>query len=104
MTELTDFQEKLFRKLEEIPEGKVTTYGQLAEMVGSAGAALAVGNAMKSDAAAQYPCWRVVGSDGSLHVSGFGDEDDQREKLKQEGVQFEDENTVDLTRSQYRGS
>lgn len=93
---MTEFQEKLFNQLEDIPAGKVTTYGQLAELVGSSGASRAVGNAMKKEIAADYPCWRVVGADGSLHVSAYGDEDDQREKLKEEGVTFEDEDTVDL--------
>lgn len=98
---MTEFQEKLFTQLEEIPAGQVTTYGQLAELVGSAGASRAVGNAMKKDIAADYPCWRVVGSDGSLHMSAFGDENEQREKLQEEGVVFKNENTVDLEESLY---
>jgi O-6-methylguanine DNA methyltransferase len=98
---MTEFQEKLFNQLEEIPTGNVTTYGQLAELVGSSGASRAVGNAMKKEIAADYPCWRVVGSDGSLHESAFGDADDQREKLKEEGVTFVDEETVDLDECLY---
>lgn len=101
---MTEFQEKLFNQLEKIPEGKVTTYGQLAELVGSSGASRAVGNAMKKDVAADYPCWRVVGSDGSLHVSAYGTEDDQREKLKEEDVPFQNESTVDLETALYQAN
>lgn len=101
MSELTEFQEKLFSKLEQIPEGKVVSYGQLAELVGSPGASRAVGSAMKKDVAADYPCWRVVGADGSLHESAVGSPDEQRSRLKDEGAQFKDEDTVDLDASGY---
>ncbi|MFB6357276.1 MAG: MGMT family protein [bacterium] len=102
MSNLTEFQETLYNKLKEIPEGKVSTYGQMAELVGSSGAARAVGSAMKKDPASDYPCWRVVGSDGSLHESAYGSADDQREILKNEGVTFKNEATVDLKESQYQ--
>lgn len=101
MSDLTDFQENLFGALENVPEGKVVSYGQLAELAGSPGASRAAGSAMKKDVAADYPCWRVVGADGSLHESAFGGPDAQREKLEEEGVTFEDENTVDLDFSGY---
>lgn len=102
MAELTDFQEKIFSKLNEVPEGKVVTYGQLAELVGSAGAQRAVGSAMKKDVAGDYPCWRVVGADGSLHESAVGGPEEQRRRLKEEGATFADEDTVDLDASQYQ--
>lgn len=101
MSDLTDFQEKIFTKLEEVPEGKVVSYGQLAELVGSSGAQRAVGSAMKKDVAADFPCWRVVGSDGSLHESAIGGPEKQYERLKEEGVTFKDESTVDMETSQY---
>jgi len=99
---MTEFQEKIFNQLEKVPPGKVTTYGQLAERAGSPGASRAVGTAMKKDVASDYPCWRVVGADGSLHESAFGGPDDQREKLKEEGVEFADTETVDLERSLFQ--
>lgn len=101
MSELTDFQERLFSALESVPEGKVVTYGQLASMAGSSGAARAAGSAMKKDVAADFPCWRVVGSDGSLHESAIGGPEDQRQHLEEEEVHFKDEKTVDMSKSQY---
>ncbi len=101
MSELTEFQEKLFHKLEEIPEGTVVSYGQLAELVGSPGAQRAVGSAMKKDVAEDYPCWRVVGSDGSLHESAIGGPEEQYERLKEEGVSFSGSETVDMEKCQY---
>ncbi|MFB6347724.1 MAG: MGMT family protein [bacterium] len=102
MSDLTDFQERLFSALEDVPEGKVVTYGQIASMAGSSGAARAAGSAMKKEVAADYPCWRVVGSDGSLHESAVGGPEEQRTRLEDEGVSFKDENTVDLETSQYQ--
>lgn len=102
MSELTDFQERLFSALEEVPEGNVVTYGQLADLAGSSGAARAAGSAMKKDVAADYPCWRVVGSDGSLHESAIGGPEEQRKRLEDEGVAFKNETTVDMAESQYR--
>jgi len=101
MAELTDFQQNLFSTLEEVPEGQVVSYGQLAELAGSPGASRAAGSAMKKDVAAEYPCWRVVGADGSLHESAVGGPEEQRSRLKEEGVTFKDEDTVDLDESGY---
>lgn len=101
MGDLTEFQETLFETLDTVPEGRVVTYGQLAEMAGSPGAARAVGSAMKKEPAAGHPCWRVVGSDGSLHESAVGGPGEQRRRLREENVPFEDEDTVDLERGQY---
>jgi methylated-DNA-protein-cysteine methyltransferase-like protein len=104
VSDLTDFQQRLVEVLNDIPEGSVVTYGQLADLAGSSGAARAAGSAMKKDFAADYPCWRVVGSDGSLHESAIGGPEEQHDRLKREGVEFEDESTVDLETSQYSGS
>lgn len=101
MSELTDFQERLFGALEEVPKGKVVSYGQLAEMAGSSGASRAAGSAMKKEVAADYPCWRVVGADGSLHESAIGGPEEQRKRLEEEGVEFADAETVDLDASGY---
>lgn len=102
MTELTDFQQKIFSRLEEIPEGNVVSYGQLAKLVGSPGAQRAVGSAMKREVAASYPCWRVVGSDGQIHETAIGGPDEVKERLEEEGVTFSDELTVDMSENQYK--
>jgi methylated-DNA-protein-cysteine methyltransferase-like protein len=104
VSNLTEFQEKLVDALQSVPEGKVVTYGQLAEMAGSPGAARAAGSAMKKDFASDYPCWRVVGSDGALHESAIGGPEKQREKLEEEGATFVDEDTIDMETSQYEHS
>jgi len=64
------FEEKVWKLMEEIPRGKVTTYGQIARKLNTS-AYRAVGNACrKNPYAPRVPCHRVVRSDGT--VGGFG--------------------------------
>ncbi|MCY4398498.1 MAG: MGMT family protein [Gemmatimonadetes bacterium] len=44
----TDFQKAVWSHVRQIPPGKVTTYGNIAEALGKPGAAQAVGEAVKS--------------------------------------------------------
>ena len=67
----TDFQRRVWVLTREIPRGQTRTYGQLARMAGSPGAARAVGQTMaRNPWPIIVPCHRVLGSDGSL--TGFG--------------------------------
>lgn len=63
------FNQKVWALCAQVPKGKVTTYGAIAEALGTR-AYRAVGNAMnKNPYAPTVPCHRVVGSNGSL--TGF---------------------------------
>lgn len=69
---LTDFQRRVYERLQEIPYGHVVTYGEVARDIGEGlGAARAVGQAVGANPVAiVIPCHRVVASDGSL--AGYG--------------------------------
>ena len=63
----TDFQLNVWQKLLDIPFGKTTTYGQLAQDLEMPNAARAVGNACgKNKIWLIVPCHRVIGSTGKL--------------------------------------
>ncbi len=63
----TDFQQKVWKALTEIPYGQTTSYGEIAEKIGKPGGARAVGNANnKNPIAIIIPCHRVIGANGSL--------------------------------------
>jgi methylated-DNA-[protein]-cysteine S-methyltransferase len=67
----TDFQKRCWDLLMTIPFGEAWTYGQIAQQLGSPGAARAVGRANATNhLPIVVPCHRVIGSDGSL--TGFG--------------------------------
>jgi methylated-DNA-[protein]-cysteine S-methyltransferase len=67
----TPFQRRVWAALLEIPYGETTSYGELAEHIGSPGAARAVGLANgRNPIGIVIPCHRVVGSTGAL--TGYG--------------------------------
>ena len=94
---MTDFERRVYEGLLEIPDGFVTTYGQLAELIGCPRAARAVGNALhKNPLPDVYPCYKVVNSNGGLARNfGFGGMDEQKRRLEKSGVKVENY-TVDL--------
>jgi len=67
LVEGTEFQEKVWKELENIPYGETRTYAQIAEAVGKPKAVRAIGAANNRNALPIFiPCHRVVGSNGSL--------------------------------------
>lgn len=63
----TDFQQRVWAALREIPYGETRTYGEIAAAAGNPKAARAVGMANnRNPIAVIVPCHRVVGSNGKL--------------------------------------
>ncbi|OGK64383.1 hypothetical protein A2313_01420 [Candidatus Roizmanbacteria bacterium RIFOXYB2_FULL_41_10] len=92
---MTILYSRILAILIQIPKGKVVTYKQVAELVGTS--PRVVGNLIhRNPDPVKYPCHRVVKSDGSL-ASGyaFGGPVTQRRKLQKEGVIFHN-NKIDL--------
>lgn len=67
----TEFQEKVWHSLMEIPYGQTVTYGELAARLGMGNAVRAVANANGANAiSVLVPCHRVIGSGNKL--TGYG--------------------------------
>ena len=82
--------------VEEIPPGKVATYGQIARLIGKEKNARLVGSVLKrSEYYGSYPCHRVVNHAGRL-APGFLE---QKGRLLEEDVLFKNENQVDLKKA-----
>ena len=65
------FERRVWVALQTIPPGQTTSYGAIAQALGSAGASRAVGAANGANPIAIIvPCHRVIGSTGSL--TGYG--------------------------------
>lgn len=63
----TEFQQKVWNALREIPYGETRTYKEIAEIVGSPKGCRAVGMANnRNPIAIVIPCHRVIGNNGSL--------------------------------------
>ena len=77
-----------------VPCGKVVTYGQMAQGVGSPEAAQAVGGAMRAlPDETDVPWHRVVTAQGRLIAN---DAQEQRRRLGDEGVGVGNDDSVDL--------
>jgi methylated-DNA-[protein]-cysteine S-methyltransferase len=64
---LTPFQQRVVETVRAIPRGETKSYGEVAALVGSPGAARAVGTVMATNPVPIIvPCHRVVGSAGGL--------------------------------------
>ena len=90
MLEDADFFTRVFTLVAQIPLGKVTTYGAIAEALGLKSSARMVGWALNS-AAGNYelPCHRVVNRNGELTGKRyFGTATLMRELLENEGIEF----------------
>jgi methylated-DNA-[protein]-cysteine S-methyltransferase len=85
----TKFQEQVYELCSMIPQGKVSTYKEIAKALGNVNCSRAVGNALnKNPYAPCVPCHRVINSDGKLGGFAFGTEK-KVELLKEEGVRFD---------------
>jgi methylated-DNA-[protein]-cysteine S-methyltransferase len=81
-----------------VPEGKVTTYGDIAKALGHPGASRAIGRILnKNPNPIVVPCHRVVMSDGSIGGYAFG-KARKKELLKKEGLHFAGDGIPDFAR------
>ena len=93
----SDFFQRVWDVVDEIPYGKVTTYGHIAEHLGVKSAARTVGWALKAAAQAGLPCHRVVNRFGALSGKRhFEGPDVMEDRLRSEGVAFDEEGCVVL--------
>ena len=92
-----DFNERCYELLKLIPEGKVTTYKELARALGTR-AWRAVGSAMaKNKNLVVIPCHRVVRSNGTIGQYASGT-DKKSELLIEEGVTVANGKVTNLDR------
>jgi len=89
------FNERCYELLRLIPEGKVTTYKEMARVLGTK-AWRAVGTAMaKNSNLVVIPCHRVVRSDGSIGQYALGT-DKKADLLENEGVKISNGKVINL--------
>lgn len=92
--------EKIYEVVSNIPKGKVATYGQVALLAGNPRWARVVGYALHvNPAPGAIPCHRVVNREGKVAPGfAFGGEGVQRQLLEAEGIVFEQDGSVDLSK------
>jgi len=85
--------------VEEIPEGQVASYGQIARLIGRDKNARLVGKVLSmAQFYGNYPCHRVVNQAGRLapHFPA------QRERLIAEGITFRKSGNVNMQKHQWQ--
>ncbi len=100
---MDNIYESIYKIVTQIPKGKVTTYGEIALVLGNIKLARVVGYALhKNPYFGKVPCHRVVNRFGHLAQNfAFGSIDAQKAMLTAEGVEVKD-NKVDLTKYLYK--
>ncbi|MCU1738821.1 MULTISPECIES: MGMT family protein [Pseudomonas] len=93
----------LYLTLAQVPEGRVVTYGQLAELAGLGRAARFVGRTLSQlPADTSLPWHRVLGAGGRISLpAGSPSGDEQRARLRTEGLTVLN-NRVDIKRHGWR--
>ena len=92
---MTEFTKKVIEIIQEIPQGKVLTYGLIAEIAGNPKASRAVSYILHSSSAKYNLPWhRVVGKGGKISLKDGKNE--QKARLEDEGVEFNKNCIIDL--------
>jgi len=97
-----NLEQKIYKKLLEVPKGQITTYGELSKSVGLKNGQRVVGKIMnKNPYPVIIPCHRVVMSTGKIGGYAFG-EHIKIKLLNDEGIQIKNGKIVDLKNKIYR--
>lgn len=98
-----DYMQAILEYLLTIPDGKVVTYGQIAEWMGNKGLSRLVGNYLHQNPDPdRYPCYKVVNHQGKLTGRfAFGGINVQKELLEADGVEVSDDYRVNLKKYQW---
>lgn len=92
------FPQRVFQIVAAIPEGTVTTYGDIARLAGSPRAARQVGGVLKRlPEGSRLPWHRVVNRHGAISLTG-PDLQRQRQALLAEGVQVSGDGKIVMQR------
>ncbi len=97
-----NLEQKIYKKLLEVPKGQITTYGELAKAVGLKNGQRIIGKIMnKNPYPIIIPCHRVVMSTGKIGGYAYG-EHVKIKLLNDEGIQIKNGKILDLKNRVYR--
>lgn len=90
--------EEIYKIVKKVPKGKVTTYGDIARVLGNIRLSRVVGYALHANPYfGEVPCHRVVNKNGRLAPNfAFGGSNIQKQMLEKEGIKIKNDYVVDL--------
>ena len=93
-----NLEQKVYKKLLDVPKGYVTTYGDLARAVGLKNGQRIIGKIMnKNPYPVLIPCHRVVMSTGKIGGYAYG-KDVKTKMLSDEGIEIKNGNIENFTK------
>ena len=88
---VTLFHKLVYEAVSQIPRGRITTYGAIAEALGDKVAARAVAKVLSENEDPEgIPCYKVVMSDGKLGGYAFGGPQEKARRLREEGIEVKE--------------
>ena len=97
------FHQRVYAVVRDVPAGFVTTYGDVAAVLGSPRVARHVGWALAALRDEDVPWHRVVNAKGTISFRGDTPRAVlQRARLESEGIAFDDRGRIDLRRHRWR--
>jgi methylated-DNA-protein-cysteine methyltransferase-like protein len=93
---MKDYYERVYEVVGQIPKGRVSTYGAIAQFLGIKSGARMVGYALNNVEETKIPAHRVVNRNGELTGRAHFPDDTMRERLQQEGISFVDDYQIDI--------
>lgn len=99
---IPDLEAELVALLAQVPRGKVTTCGALAQTLGDVAASRWIGHfLLHHDHLPDCPCHRVLRAGGVLGGYPGGDLDAKRQRLVAEGIEFDSHDGIALLRYEF---
>ena len=93
---------KIYKKLLQVPSGKITTYGELSRAIGLKNGQRVIGRVMKNNPfPVIVPCHRVVKSNREIGGYAFG-VDIKRSMLTKEGICIKNNKIENFEKSFFR--
>ena len=97
-----NLEQKIYKKLLEVPKGQITTYGELAKAVGLKNGQRIIGKIMnKTPYPVIVPSHRVVMSTGKIGGYAYG-EHIKTKMLRDEGIEIKNGKILNLENTIYR--
>ena len=97
-----NLEQQVYKKLIQVPQGKITTYGELSKAVGLKNGQRVIGQIMKKNPyPVIIPCHRVVKSDGTVGGYAYGG-DIKTNMLQKEGIKIHDGKILDWNKKYYK--
>lgn len=94
--------QQIYFILQQIPPGRVATYGQVAQLVPGAHARVVSFALASLDEGTDIPWHRIINRQGKISLRSHEGQQLQRQRLEQEGILFDAQDRIDLSQYQWQ--